>query len=79
MSESERSSTVTRIEYKVEFIVYHENEETHRAEFLAQVNELGKESWRLVAIDALRLTRSGVWQGKPGEGIPMLLMREVTA
>ena len=70
---------MTRIEYKVEFIVHHESEETHRAEFLAQLNELGKEGWRLVAIDALRLSRAGAWQGKAGEGLPMLLMREVTA
>jgi hypothetical protein len=79
MSESERSSTVTRIEYNVEFIVQHAHEETHRAEFLAQLNELGKEGWRLVAIDALRLSRPGIWQGTAGEGLPMLLMREVTA
>jgi hypothetical protein len=72
-------SAMTRIEYKVEFIVHHEAEETHRAAFLAQLSELGKEGWRLVAIDALRLSRSGVWQGKPSEGLPMLLMREVTA
>jgi hypothetical protein len=70
---------MTRIEYKVEFIVQHETEEAHRAEFLAQLNELGKEGWCLVAIDALRLSRAGVWQGMPGEGLPMLLMREVTA
>ena len=70
---------MTRIEYKVEFIVYHENEPTHRAQFLAQLNELGKEGWRLVAIDVLRLSHKGVWQGAPDEGVPMLLMREVTA
>ncbi len=70
---------MTRIEYKVEFIVHHETEQTHRAEFLAQLNALGKEGWHLVAIDALRLSHKGVWQGAPGEGVPMLLMREVTA
>ncbi len=70
---------MARIEYKVEFMVYHEHEETHRAQFLAQLNELGKEGWRLVAVDPLKRTQEGAWQGKATQGVPMLLMREVTA
>jgi len=67
---------MTRIEYKVEMMVWHENEMTHRAEFLAQLNELGKEGWRLVAVNPLHRGQTGMGLTGP---LPLLLMREVTA
>ncbi len=67
---------MTRIEYKIEWMVFHEDEETHRSELLAQLNELGREGWRLVAIDPLHRAGGGWIPPRPA---PMLLMREVTA
>jgi hypothetical protein len=66
---------MTQIEYKVEFLPFHPNEETHRAEFLALLNELGKDGWRLVEINPLERIHGG-WA--PSSPIPMLLAREVT-
>ena len=63
------------IEYRIEMMVFHEKEEVHRAEFLAQLNELGKEGWRLVAVNPLQRTVGGYEPSKP---VPMLLLREVT-
>ncbi len=68
---------MTRIEYRIELMVYHENEEVHRSELLAQLNDLGKEGWRLVAIDPLQRSSGGGWT--PPRPPAMLLMREVAA
>ena len=67
---------MTRIEYKVDFLPFHEREEMHRAEMLAKLNELGKEGWRLIAIDPLHRAGGG-WTA--ATAAPLLLMREVTA
>ncbi len=67
--------SMTRIEYKVELMVFHVDEEVSRAEFLAQLNELGKEGWRLVAVNPLQRTVGGM---EPTKAIPMVLYREVT-
>jgi hypothetical protein len=67
---------MTRIEYKVELMAYHEDGPTHAAQFLAQLNELGKEGWRLVAVNPLHRALAGMGETGP---LPMLLMREVTA
>lgn len=67
---------MTRIEYKVETTPFHENEVIHRDEYLARLNELGKEGWRLVAMNPLRRDTGGWGPDRP---IPMLLMREVAA
>jgi hypothetical protein len=66
---------MTRIEYKVEMVPHKENEEVHREDFLAQLNELGKEGWRLVTVNPLQRVTGGY---VPSEPIPILLMREVT-
>ncbi|MGZ8515144.1 MAG: hypothetical protein ACXW4H_06775 [Candidatus Limnocylindrales bacterium] len=63
---------MTRIEYRVEELP---SEEISRADFLAKLNELGKEGWRLVAVNPLERVTGGWVPSKP---VPMLLMREVT-
>jgi hypothetical protein len=68
-------ATMTRVEYRIEPSPYHENETTHIAEFLARLNELGKEGWQLVAMNPLQRTTGG-WV--PERPTPMLLMRVVT-
>lgn len=65
---------MTRIEYRLEPAPFHENEVVHRDEYLARLNELGKEGWRLVAMNPLRRATGGWAKESP---IPMLLMREV--
>lgn len=67
---------MTRIEYRIEPAPYHENEITHNEEFLARLNELGKDGWRLVSLNPLQRITSGWVPEKP---MPMLLMREVSA
>ncbi len=67
---------MTRIEYKVEFMPFQAREQVQREELLAKLNEMGKEGWRLIAIDPLHRARGG-WV--PAGPAPMLLMREVTA
>ena len=67
---------MTRIEYRVETAPFHENEAIHREEYLARLNELGKEGWRLVAMNPLRRSTGGWAKDSP---ILMLLMREVSA
>ncbi len=66
---------MTRIEYRVESAPYHADEGTHSAQFLARLNELGKDGWRLVAMNPLRRVTGGWVPDKP---VPMLLMRVVT-
>jgi hypothetical protein len=65
---------MSRIEYKVELAPFHQDEQTHREEFLARLNELGKDGWRLVAMNPLQRSVGG-WAGEAP--VPMLLMREV--
>lgn len=73
---AKKENSMTRIEYKVEAMVFHEDQQVHREELLAQLNELGKDGWRLVAIDPLQRSGGGYVPERPK---PMLLMREVTA
>lgn len=63
---------MTRIEYRVEELP---SEGISRADFLAKLNELGKEGWRLVAMNPLERVTGGYVPSTP---VPMLLMREVT-
>jgi hypothetical protein len=70
-----KGETMTHVEYRIEMMPFHENEEVHRSELLAKLNELGKEGWRLVAIDPLHRAGGG-WT--PATPAPMLLMRVVT-
>ncbi len=67
-------ATRTRVEYRIEPAPYHEDETTHNAEFLARLNDLGKEGWRLVTLNPLQRVTGG-WV--PTQPMPMLLMREV--
>lgn len=69
------TGTRTRFEYRIEPSPYHQNETTHNDEFLARLNELGKQGWRLVALNPLQRITGGWVPEKP---MPMLLMREVT-
>lgn len=64
---------MTRIEYRVELLPA---EGINRVDFLAKLNELGKEGWRLVAVNPLERVTGGY---VPSEPVPMVLMREVTA
>jgi hypothetical protein len=67
---------MTRIEYKVELMAYEEGGPAQHVQFLAQLNELGKEGWRLVAVNPLHRAQVGMGETGP---LPFLLMREVTA
>ena len=67
---------MTRIEYRVEPTPFDEQHEIRRDEFLARLNELGKEGWRLVAMNPLERPTKGWVATRP---VPMLLMREVAA
>ncbi len=66
---------MTRVEYRIELAPFHEAQETKGPEFLARLNELGKEGWRLVAINPLEGARGG-WV--PSTATPMLLSREIS-
>ena len=66
---------MTRIEYKIETAPFHEDAVTHSVEFVARLNELGKDGWRFVAMNPLQRVTGG-WV--PDSPVPMLLMRVVT-
>ncbi len=67
---------MTRIEYRVELVPFSEDQTLARTEFLAKLNELGKDGWRLVSVNPLERVVGGY---VPSEPIPLLLMRVVTA
>jgi len=67
-------ATKTRVEYRIEPAPFHPDEETHTAEFLQRLNELGKEGWQLITLNPLNRSTGG-WE--PSRPIPMLLMRVV--
>ncbi len=66
---------MTRVEYRVELAPFHPDEETHRPELLARLNELGREGWRLVTMNPLGRSHGG-WAGT--SPVPMLLVRETS-
>ncbi len=67
---------MARIEYRVELAPYDEHHDVRRDEFLAKLNELGKDGWRLVEMNPLKRPMGGYLPNGP---VPMLLMREIAA
>ncbi len=61
-----------KIEYRVEYV----QKDFTREQFVARLNELGKEGWRLVAVNPLDRVTGG-WV--PPEPLPILMMREAGA
>ena len=64
------------VEYRIERLPIREHPEAHLAEVLDQLNEMGKQGWRVVSID---LTHHPSYSpaAQPATPLPVLLGREL--
>jgi hypothetical protein len=64
-----------RVEYRIERMPIKEHPEVHLAELLDQLNELGKQGWRVVSVD---LTHHPSYSpaAQPAIPLPVLLQRD---
>jgi hypothetical protein len=73
---TEKQMVSTRqVEYRIERLPIQEHPEAHLAELLDRLNELGKQSWRVVSVD---LTHHPSYSpaAQPGIPLPVLLEKE---
>ncbi len=67
------SVSVQPIEYRIERMPIQEHPETHLAELLDQLNELGKQGWRVVSVD---LTHHPYYSPAAQPSIPLPVLLE---
>ena len=76
LAEKQTVST-RRVEYRIERIPILEHPEAHLSELLDRLNEMGKQSWRVMCVD---LTHHPSYSpaAQPGIPLPVLLAKETT-